>query len=734
LTDNSNEFFTGNPPPPPPFSLRAINAMSLPDAAVAYAAHGWRVIPLAPLDKRPHPDFRKGWPTLASNDPEVVETWWTQHPDANIGICPDRSGITTLDLDNKDGEVSGVDLFKGLHENAGGPAAATPNRGIHRVFKRDERDRNRSPRKGGFDVLVASRQFVASPSRIINSAGVEVQYRWTDEGEPPEMPEALRAKIEELADKSMTTGEMDPSQAPAAPAPGHAIAHSHEIKTSDRSEGCFQLARDLYRHDPSVKDADVLATCWVVPDFQQAAMDRRGSIDRALEWMWRYCVYPASGSRVLFPESDGYDPRQAATSPWDTAVGSDAADLGDIKSLSDQMKEFADPPEFVIPNWLPKGVLTTLFGVDGSGKTVFIQRLATQLAAGRPVMGRPAGPPVKSLLLMTEDIAPAIMDRQRRICTELRIHAKTLDPHLVIPSNLTQIDVKLLEYDRQNSHKLTPFAIWIENYLSTHPDVEMVMLDPISDIFADEENVRQRVSVFMRTLNRIAEKYNIAMLLLGHPAKSTGSEYSGSGAWSSKSRSRWLMEKTKDAPKSPVKLMHRKSSYGPQAETLTLVWSEHGTLKDLAPGDTAEMKRQELEILQKIVIEFVIEAWAFGEEVFHMQPTSKAMYLPAVMLARNAAPGYEEDAIVSGLQLIHKQQLGLNINTTFDGEEPGLPAKYRSNRTAFIGVWPLPKYRPSIVADYVETPVDTPSYAEVNERGVSGADVDKHKKRGEYTW
>lgn len=73
-------------------------------AALEYAERGARVFPLKPKSKIPltSDGFKS-----ASNAPAQIQQWWTQWPNANIGLATgERSGVWVLDIDGFKGEAS----------------------------------------------------------------------------------------------------------------------------------------------------------------------------------------------------------------------------------------------------------------------------------------------------------------------------------------------------------------------------------------------------------------------------------------------------------------------------------------------------------------------------------------------------------------------------------------------------------------------------------------------------
>jgi predicted P-loop ATPase len=70
--------------------------------ALAYASKGWHVFPCQPNLKTPFPKTH-GYQD-ATIDLEKITKWWTDEPNANIGIATGKiSGFFVLDVDNKNG-------------------------------------------------------------------------------------------------------------------------------------------------------------------------------------------------------------------------------------------------------------------------------------------------------------------------------------------------------------------------------------------------------------------------------------------------------------------------------------------------------------------------------------------------------------------------------------------------------------------------------------------------------
>ena len=175
--------------------IKPIDPNSLKIVALAHAKNGFYVIPLVENSKRP---LIADWQNRATTNPLQIDSWWTEHPNANIGIACEVSNLIVIDLDTSKGAVptspwnelgakNGEDVFREICKQAGDAqlfetySVRTPSGGKHLYFY----DQNIAIKQGTevngwwrVDTRSKGGYIVAEGSRLINSAnGVTDQYR-----------------------------------------------------------------------------------------------------------------------------------------------------------------------------------------------------------------------------------------------------------------------------------------------------------------------------------------------------------------------------------------------------------------------------------------------------------------------------------------------------------------------------------------------------------------------------
>ncbi len=168
------------------------------DTPLEYAQRGWRVIPI-PAGKK-FPEGISRWQERATNDPDLVAQWWTEHPDHGVGIATGpATGLWVLDVDDYD---SYRDLEKNHAPLPDTLTVITGSGGLHFYYKYPTDGtvirNNASTRLGpGLDVRGDGGFVVAPPS--IHPNGKQYEY---DAGQPDEPVDAPQWLINLVAERA----------------------------------------------------------------------------------------------------------------------------------------------------------------------------------------------------------------------------------------------------------------------------------------------------------------------------------------------------------------------------------------------------------------------------------------------------------------------------------------------------------------------------------------------------
>ena len=241
--------------------------------------------------------------------------------------------------------------------------------------------------------------------------------------------------------------------------------------------------------------------------------------------------------------------------------------------------------DWVIPGWLPAGRVTRLSSHGGSGKTYLALELAAAIAAasdprdgsdsdevwrvhedaGVPVLGRTANArgykedalqqgerkhglfrlalaaePAPVLFLTWED-EPEEFNR--------RLHALPSQRGEEVQGRLRALNLEgygALWAARAGKHRdtegdVTGVGRKVEAVVRAHRP-RLVVVDPVAAAFGCNENDRAAVRRWLSHLNSLARETGAAILLISHPPKHSGSDYSGSTDWDNGVRAAWTLD------------------------------------------------------------------------------------------------------------------------------------------------------------------------------------------------
>lgn len=154
------------------------------NAALRYAELGYPVFPCALGGKVPITSH--GFKD-ATTDAAQIEAWWTEHPDANIGMP--TAGLLVIDVDGPDNPWPG-DPDK-AQELARAPLSLTPNGGRHYIFRQPDGKAWKNT-TGSIAPKVDTRTdggYIVAPPSVVDGKA----YRWAEtmelDAEPEQLPE-----------------------------------------------------------------------------------------------------------------------------------------------------------------------------------------------------------------------------------------------------------------------------------------------------------------------------------------------------------------------------------------------------------------------------------------------------------------------------------------------------------------------------------------------------------------
>lgn len=198
--------------------------------------------------------------------------------------------------------------------------------------------------------------------------------------------------------------------------------------------------------------------------------------------------------------------------------------------------EARTPPEreWAIEHWFGMGHVTLLAGSGSMGKSLVAQTLGSCLALQREYLDW--APKARRVLAwFGEDAADELWRRQMAIARWLDVPLSAFADNLITYS----YDGQVIELARLANQRLevAPMMKQLREQIGDFK-ADVVMLDNVARLYGGNENDRHQVTSFISMLTAAAAPTRAAVLLLGHPGKAQGSEYSGSTAWEGAARTR----------------------------------------------------------------------------------------------------------------------------------------------------------------------------------------------------
>jgi hypothetical protein len=312
----------------------------------------------------------------------------------------------------------------------------------------------------------------------------------------------------------------------------------------------------------------------------------------------------------------------------------------------------APPFEWWIPGWLSAHP-TLLSGRGGVGKSLLALQLAVGCACGRPLLGR-AQRPLRVLYWACEDDPDELHRRLAVIAAAHNTSLGALSETLYVDARLG-LDNTLLG----TAYGMPAWTSQVEYLRQQLGDlsIDLLILDNLAHVFAASENDRAAVTKFAAELCGLVLDRPWCPMLIGHVAKSQGSEYAGSTAWENAVRMRWYLGRTlpdaKDDEEQPDEalrvLAKRKSNYSADDVVRLRVGDRVFTLEDHRDEGTVIGSIREKNARAAVLCGL---AWlrSHGYEASE-RPGSN--YLPSLLLRYQQAGGHAKSDLIRAMhQLI----------------------------------------------------------------------------------
>lgn len=247
--------------------------------------------------------------------------------------------------------------------------------------------------------------------------------------------------------------------------------------------------------------------------------------------------------------------------------------------------------KWVIEDWIAEGVVNSLYGQGGVGKTLLAQQLAYCLASGKPFLGLPVEKK-KVMCVLCEDDRDEIHRRHDAIKKGLGITIGNPFSDVMLWPRVGYDNI-LVTWDKDGVPQVSDqFRAVLDAVLLHRPS--LLVLDTLADMYGGNEIVRVQVNHFVKTvLGRLILEARrngliLTVLLLAHPSTAgvtTGTGLSGSTAWENSVRSRLYLRFPEEGAADERELVRAKANYAKSGEetTLRLLW--HGGMFVVAKGD-----------------------------------------------------------------------------------------------------------------------------------------------------
>lgn len=480
--------------------------MSILDAALAWAARGFRVFPVLPGDKVPPKDMR--WKQEATTDPARIRAWWAQEPSYNYGVAT-GAGVLVVDVDaNKNGYASLLDLD--LPDTL---TVRTPGGGLHLYYSAPDVQNSVDRVAPGIDVRSAGGYVVGPGSHFADPGGkkgytgpyiVDLHHRVVPApegfvlrcGEPKHRDERAAVSIDNPDDIVFAIHYLLKDAPAAVEGRGgnnttYAVAaRLVEIGVSAERAAELMLEHWNERCLPPWDAGELTTICRNAENYALSRQGSGGPSAMAAEFNDAVVIPPA--------------PPPSAAGKFDAVFA--RREMTPINQIP--------PRAWITHRLLMREEATVLAGPGGVGKSGFSLALAAHGAAGRSFAGYHVPRPFKSVVYNLEDSRYEMEARLYATCDTYGLDPREIEKSVLLwPGR--ELRFRLMNKD----HTFAMADIQEVARLTKREGFDVMILDPMVSLHHEEENDNTAMGEVMDALNGLARLAKVAVLALHHTPK-----------------------------------------------------------------------------------------------------------------------------------------------------------------------------------------------------------------------
>lgn len=333
---------------------------ALHEAARAYGSYGWPIFPITPGAKTP---LTKNGFKGSSTDLNQIDVWWTQWPDANIGLDCGAAKIGVIDVDQNDSLRSLPELPRTF-------TVATPRGGKHAYFLGSCRS-SASKLAPGVDTRGIGGYTLLPPSMVDGKQYVEIS-----DAECATIPGWINERLTaENAPRQGQVGEVDWEETSAF------MAQRRQCVKGERNDWTYKTAAELADRGVGEDDALRLLTEWNERNTPPLEPDE---ISLAC-----YSGYRNRQNPIGIGPS-GEPPRRNIDMTKFAKVDEIAAKRNKFHVFTEAEQDALPEPVWLIPDILPDRTSVALLGASGHHKSTLAVDINLSVATGVPIFGRTA--------------------------------------------------------------------------------------------------------------------------------------------------------------------------------------------------------------------------------------------------------------------------------------------------------------------------------------------------------